>query len=471
MVSWASPDARPIGLPTWILHHAGVTDQAFRTWMVLASVAGRVDPSQPVAIQEISRLRNKSRRVIFEHLDRLEAVGLLRRERRTQSDGALAPNHYVLAWDVPLDSSAEYRTTSVRFSERSNVGGRDDMTTPAERAYHDRIRHHFSRRRFLVGAGATVVLAACGGDTDSDASSPPSSTASDTSPPSSEGAASAGFPRTVEHVAGSVTLDGPPEALFVADGLIHLDYALALGVRPVGFAIYDNMAEDPEGPQLPPWIVDALDGDIPPAIGNLEPNLERLAEIGPDVVIRLDYHSAFDPAADFADLVEPPEDFAGTARLLGSLYGLEAEAEALIAERAAQLDSVAELAAANPRSFTFANTFSERSAWVYNPGDTFLPGLLADAGVELVGYGDPAEFQVNVAEENLTDLDAEYLVFVQGFGSEAYDDLALSPIFQDIPAVRAGRVRVIDGDDATALLWPGPLAMPRVAEVLRSLYE
>ncbi|MEM9749207.1 MAG: ABC transporter substrate-binding protein, partial [Actinomycetota bacterium] len=180
---------------------------------------------------------------------------------------------------------------------------------------------------------------------------------------------------------------------------------------------------------------------------------------------------AFDPAGEFAQLVEPPQDFAGTARLFGDLYGLEDEAERLIDDRARLLQAVRDEAAANPRSFTIANAGGDASAWVFNPGDDFLPGLLAEAGVTLNGRGDAAEFQVNLAEENLLELDDECIVFVEAFGRETYDELASSPVFQSIPAVQEGRVKLITDDEAKALLWPGPLAMPTVADVLLSLYD
>lgn len=97
------------------------------------------------------------------------------------------------------------------------------------------------RRDILIGAGAALFLAACGGDAQPDAAPPAA--------PVDGGA----FPVTVEHRYGSTTIPSESQRV-VTVGLVDHDAVLALGTVPVGITAYEVSTEQRHG--VWPWAHD-----------------------------------------------------------------------------------------------------------------------------------------------------------------------------------------------------------------------
>src|SRR5690606_2661953 len=114
-----------------------------------------------------------------------------------------------------------------------------------------------------------ALLAACG------TPNPETDSASAGTPPS----AGSAFPVTVEHKFGSTTIPEQPQRV-VTVGFNEQDFALALGVEPVGvreFLGYDAPNR--------PWAPEAVRGKEIPTVGANELELEQIAALEPDLIL------------------------------------------------------------------------------------------------------------------------------------------------------------------------------------------
>ena len=293
-----------------------------------------------------------------------------------------------------------------------------------------------SSRLGLLTAGAlsTVLLAACGGG--GDASAPSS-------------AAAEGYPVTVETLFGDVEIEGRPDNI-VAMGWSDAETALALGVRPVGVADWQGYG----APHVGPWAAPLFDSE-PTEVGTLEPNLEAIASLEPDVI--LDTRSDNSPErhdllAPIAPVVGPPpgvEVTYGTTwqeqtRQVAQVLGEGPRGEELVTELE---ERFAQLREDHPE---FADTTIAVGAYfdgqygAYVPGDTRVD-VLTELGFEykpeLVERADGA-FYVDLSSELVEELDAD-LTVVFPIGDTA-DFLNEDPVLQNIPAAKDDRLIVLE---------------------------
>ena len=291
-----------------------------------------------------------------------------------------------------------------------------------------------------TGALATLLLTACG-DGGTGSLSP-------------SGETSAGYPVTLQTLFGDVEIEDRPENV-VAMGWSDAETALALGVRPVGVADWQGYGE----PHVGPWAAE-LFGSEPVEVGTLEPNLEAIAALEPDVILdtRSDHSSdRYDLLSQVAPVVGPPpgvevtygttwqEQTLQVARVLGETP----RGEELVAELEGRF---AELREDNPG---FADTTIAVGAYfdgqygAYVPGDTrvdVLTELGFDYKPELVERADGA-FYVDLSSELVEELDADLtVVFPIG---ETTDPLDQDPVLRNIPSAKDDRLIVLE-DPETA---------------------
>lgn len=292
----------------------------------------------------------------------------------------------------------------------------------------------------LVAAGAlsTVLLAACGGG------------GSDTSSESS-GEAAEGFPVTVETLFGDVEIEDKPENV-VALGWSDAETALALGVQPLGVADW----QDYGGVGVGPWAADLLDSE-PVQLGTMEPNVEAIASVEPDVILDTrsdnsdERHGLLEP---IAPVVGPPPEVEVTygttwqqqTRQVAQVVGEDERGEELVTELE---DRFAELREDNPdfADLTIAvGAYFDGQYGAYVPGDTRVD-VLSELGFEykpeLVDMADGA-FYADLSAELVEELDADLTVVFPIGGPEAGEFLNEDPVLQGIPSAEAGRLIVLD---------------------------
>ncbi|UYM07330.1 ABC transporter substrate-binding protein [Solicola gregarius] len=302
------------------------------------------------------------------------------------------------------------------------------------------------RRTAALLATGLFALAGCGSDS-SDADSGGGAT----------GDASA-YPVTVETSFGSVEIEEPPERV-VTIGFSDQDFALALGVEPVGvreFLGYDAPNR--------PWAPVSVRGKEIPTVGAEELDVEDVAALQPDLILGLNSYideQTYDLLDDIAPTVAEPETAAPTWQdqtlTTGKALGLEDEAEALVAETKQRFATVRE---EHPEfdGASAAFGFGVGSGAVYAMGtDDYRTGWLTDLGFEL------PDKSGELSEEKLEPLDQDVLAI-----EAANQDLTGSELFQSLDVVESNRtvdLGQFSDDFAGALGFNSPLSLPYVLEV------
>lgn len=294
-----------------------------------------------------------------------------------------------------------------------------------------------------------LVLAGCSGS------------ASGSAEPAASGSAGGGFPVTLEHQFGSTTIPAAPQRV-VTVGFNEQDYALALGVEPVGvreFLGYDAPNR--------PWAPEGVRGKEIPTLGSQDLELEKIAALAPDLILGVNSYidqEAYDKLAAIAPTVAQSGDVALGATswqdqtlTTGQALGREADARALVERTEAAFD---EAVAANPdfagKSAAFALGSSDSGTYSLG-ADDYRTGWLTELGFTVPEQGGDVSF------ERLDVLDADVLL-VEGFEQQALDN----KLFAALPAVEGGRLvdlGAFDQDVAAALGFNSPLSLPFLLDV------
>ncbi|GAA4729586.1 iron-siderophore ABC transporter substrate-binding protein [Modestobacter marinus] len=291
---------------------------------------------------------------------------------------------------------------------------------------------------------AALVLSSCGSDSTDD-------TAAEGADPTA--GSSEEFPVTVETAFGDVTVEEEPTRV-VALGWGDAETALTLGVQPVGASDWLGFGGEGVGP----W-AEGLYDEPPVIIETLEPSLEAIAALDPDLI--LDTRSAatqerYDALSSIAPTIGQPEgvdqyqtSWQQQLDLVGQALGREEEAD----EVEAEVDQAfADAAAANPG---FEGTEVAVAAYTAEGFGAYVSGDPRVDFMQQLGFvNKPAieelatdSFYVPVSEEQLPLLDAGltvgFPIFVEA--SEITDN----PLWQAIPSVQAGNSVVLDDQTLT----------------------
>lgn len=298
-----------------------------------------------------------------------------------------------------------------------------------------------SQRRIAAVVAATVLTfgaTACGSGGSDDASG------------SDSNATGAGFPVTVKTEFGDVTLDEEPERV-VALGWGDAATALALGVQPVGASDWLEFGGDGVGP----WLHGAYD-ESPTIISAMEPELEQIAALEPDVILDVnssgdsDRHDALSKIAPVVGV--PPgatEYSAGWREQLATIaaaLGKTDKADQLVtsvengfaAQRKARPEfdgkSIAIAARTSEGWGAYVDT-DQRVQFAESLGFTNSSAIQKRAG---------NAFSIDVSEERLGLLDADLTVAIPIYveASKITED----PLFQQVPSVEDGRVVLFDDE-------------------------
>ena len=299
-----------------------------------------------------------------------------------------------------------------------------------------------SVRPFLRGAAllaATVLVTSCGSD---DTGSSEDAAAS--SSPSGSGAS----PVTVQTAFGPVEVPEEPERV-VALGWSDAETALALGVQPVGASDWLGFGGEGVGP----W-AEGLYDEAPEDIETLEPSLEAIAALDPDLILdtrspatqdRYDALSAIAPTIGQPEGVGPYQTtWQQQLDLVGQALGREEEAAGLQAEVEQQFTEAAE---ANPQfegTEVAVGAYTSEGFGAYVRGDTRVDfmealGFTNEAAVQdLAGES----FSVSLSEEQVPLLDAPLTVVFPIFVDAA--QITSNPLWQSLPSVQQGNALVLE---------------------------
>jgi iron complex transport system substrate-binding protein len=275
-------------------------------------------------------------------------------------------------------------------------------------------------------AAAALVVTGCGSDDDDTGSS---------SGGSDGGSSSGAFPVTVRTAFGEVEIEEEPTRV-VALGWGDAETALALGVQPVGAS--DWLAFGGEG--VGPWS-EGLYDEAPEIIETLEPSLEAIAALEPDLI--LDTKS--DGTQERYDLLSQIAPTVGQQlELVGQALGRTDEAEEIGAEVAQAFEDAA---AANPE---FEGTEVAVAAFTSEGFGAYVQGDARVDFMEELGFvNKPAiqeqatdNFFVAVSEEQIPVLDAGLTVAFPIYVEAS--EFTSNPLWQTLPSVQEGRAVVLE---------------------------
>ncbi|MGJ7442378.1 ABC transporter substrate-binding protein [Aquipuribacter sp. MA13-6] len=315
-----------------------------------------------------------------------------------------------------------------------------------------------------LGAAAALVLAACGGGTDSGtADSGPTDSPDATSVAPTDAAAgaepgddAAAFPVTVtsgqEPETTEVTIEAAPAAIVsISPTATEMLFAVGAGEQVVAVDAFSYYPE--EAP------VTDLSG--------FEPNLEAILGYGPDLVI-----SSGDPgdlasgleAAGVPTLVLPSaltlDEAYDQIQRVGLATGRSADAEALTEQMAADIEAaVASVPAGEPLSYYHELDPSFFSA----SGDTFIGEVYSLFGLENIADA-TGEAYPQLSQEFIVEADPDVIFVTSGDFSDSPETIAARPGWAEVDAVADGDVVVVDADESSR--WG-----PRVVDFVESVAE
>ncbi|WP_137875415.1 iron-siderophore ABC transporter substrate-binding protein [Rhodococcus sp. Q] len=314
-----------------------------------------------------------------------------------------------------------------------------------------------SRRGFLIGTSGvafTLAAAACGGD---------------------DGASGSTSGPTVRDEFGATIVPADPRRV-VSVGHNDHDTLLALGVVPVG--VFDWYGDQPDATW--PWAHDLLDGSTPAIVGTAGSGIdtEAVASVDPDLIIGTysgmtqgehDKLSAIAPTvaqpAEYADFGVPWQI---QTRTIGKAVGRSPQADGLVSTVQRRFTAVAD---ANPafrgRTVIVGALKGAGQFGVFGPEDPKVRFF-----TELGFVNPPVTQQITgtnfapISTEQLGLADADLLVWYAGggFGDKLRAELAGTPVYGQLSAVKEGRVVILDDDAADAMAWSTVLSLPYALE-------
>jgi len=301
---------------------------------------------------------------------------------------------------------------------------------------------------FLIG-----TVTACGGGAQSDQQR--------------GGGSGAGFPVSVTGKFGTTTVPEKPVRV-VAMSWTDADFALALGITPVG------IAKAPDAPNgLEPWTAAVLGDAKPPLFSTMGSDpIEQVAGLAPDLILATkDYNlgQSYPQLSQIAPVVTylggPNTD--SWQQALGNVataLGLAEQGKKLTADTEVQ---IAAQKAAHPEltGKTFSYVVAPTAAGVYtvNSEQDVSAQLLAALGMRLSpkvltlptsGLAGRAQLSL----ENLSVLDADIIV-VAAASQQELDAFARNPVAKSLGAVRRGASVPFNYTTAVSIAFPSTLSL------------
>lgn len=181
---------------------------------------------------------------------------------------------------------------------------------------------------------------------------------------------------TVDHAMGTTAVPSDPQRVVVLD-TVALDAAMALDVTPVGSAMIANSEK------LPDYLGDDVD-QITSVGPILEPDLEQIAELEPDVVLsaKTRHEDLYESLSDIAPTVFVETSGAGwrdSVSIVGAALNREDEAKTLMSDYDSRVSEVGKELGVEGQTAQVVRPREAGSFRLYGP-DTFTGEVLTDLG-------------------------------------------------------------------------------------------
>lgn len=299
-----------------------------------------------------------------------------------------------------------------------------------------RLRTRGFGRAGAVAAGALIALGTlvgCGTDTAQTGTA-------------NTGADAASFPRTLDTVMGQVTIPRAPQRVVVLD-TAELDSTTLLGVTPVGAVVPHTKTAGGFPDYLKAGLADVT--DVGPL---LEPNLERIASLKPDLILssKIRHEKIYDKLSGIAPTVFTETTggpWKANLAVHASALGLDQRATDALRKYESRAHALGELIKAKHNG-----TAPTASVVRFLAGPTRLYLTQSFSGVVLADVGlnrpanqissDPKKIMVEVSPEQIDSADADmiFVATIDDPGKTPKNAVTGSPVWRDLAAVKAGTV-------------------------------
>ncbi|WP_245819534.1 ABC transporter substrate-binding protein [Rhodococcoides yunnanense] len=260
---------------------------------------------------------------------------------------------------------------------------------------------------------------------------------------------------TVEHVAGSTTIDGTPERI-VALGQQWVDALAEFDVTPIAYISAGSQGDDRK---LFPWqtglaqdsvMLDSSSVDTM----NATPPVEEIAALSPDLILVAGVASP-EPFASLSEIA--PTVFPEAATVdswqwqidtLGDILGRQDDAEAIIAEGTAYTDGIeADYPGLDGKTAVLSQYIvsTQQLVAVVDPDDgaaQVFDSIGMSVPADLAASPDASSGRLVFSPERVNELTADLVVMLPNGGTAA--DLEALPGFNTLPAVTNGGLAVQD---------------------------
>ena len=265
---------------------------------------------------------------------------------------------------------------------------------------------------------------------------------------------------------GTISADAPPRRVVsLIPAVTEMIFAMGAGARVVGVSTYDRYPPEVER--------------IPRVGGLLDPNVERVLSLKPDLVIVYNTQQELKQRLDRASIPyysyehRALADIAATVRTVGARLGVRDAANRVADRMEHDLEAVRRSLVGRPRPKTLL-IFGRDPGTLRNidasGGYGFLHDMLDIAGGNDV-FGDVKKQSVQVSTEMILARRPDVIIELRyGDASQAGDiqrQLAAWDALPSVPAVRNHRLYVLVGDE---FVVPGPRVVDATRKLARTLH-
>ena len=285
--------------------------------------------------------------------------------------------------------------------------------------------------------------------------------------------ATVSYPLTISHANGETTLEQQPQRIVALEWSL-VENVLALGVQPVGIA-------DVEGYKTWVNVPLELSGEVEDVGQRLEPSLESIAALEPDLILTSQgrHESIYDALKKIAPTVMIPADVIGddippiqatfdNFTLIAQALGYPDVAEEVIAEVEHTIaDGAAQIAESGRSGEPFvvvqAFTAENQPTMRIFSNEGQIAQTITELGLENAwsGTGKSSGFDTVGVEALVEVADANFFYLVQDDDNIFADQLAEDPIWNSLTFVQEDRAYALGGDTWT---FGGPRSLEVIVE-------
>jgi iron complex transport system substrate-binding protein len=251
--------------------------------------------------------------------------------------------------------------------------------------------------------------------------------------------------RTVKHAMGETKVVAAPKRVVVLDNAA-LDSALALGIKPIGTAIYDR---------LPSYLSDRTDGIANVGI-EFQPSLEKILLLKPDLILsnKLSDRAIYDQLSRIAPTIFAEGsgwegEWKENLKVYAEALGKTEAAEELLQKYERRMVEFKELIGKQVKTYISVVVAKPEEVLIYTTS-SFPGSVLRDAGLPRPPTQDKDNPLIQLSLESISVIEGDAIFLVKNNSNIANSDTLIKfmnhPLWTQLKAVQQGKIYPVDSD-------------------------